>query len=374
MNDETRGNSNNFQVEPESFPSPAPLRNLAATGGELGKRDSLSDSASPKADLHAEKNAGSGPSSSLTLPGAAKAPLWNRPMTQYDSILFAFSAWIVVSVLVLIFGSDWVNIALLTSIYLQFRSRASVNQWLLSLLLGLPILLISPKSNALFALAAGCLTVAAYRAAKKAIPLNNLLPLPLAFFTLCVAIVDAIVLHFTPRTVDARMLALDHRWFFSISTATWHWAQTHLLVGDFFYFIYLSLPCVVVLILVDLDAKNCWRLVLVLLMTSICAVPFYLLFPAVGPLHIGAPNAHRNCLPSLHLTWAIVLWRAAKPGWESWAMALFVLLTAISTLTTGEHYLIDLITALPYAACSSLAIRRKPGAQNPERRLRTSEL
>ncbi len=374
MNRETRDNSNNSQVEPESPRSPAPQGSPITTGGDLGKSDGIIGSASPAADPQAEKNTGSRPSSSNSLPGAGKTPLWDRPMTQNDPILLAFSAWIVALALILIFGSDWVNIALLTSIYLQFRSRASVNHWLLSVLLGLPILLISPKSNAFFVLAAGCITVTAYRAAKRAIPLNNLLPLPLAFFTLCVAIVDAIVLHFTPHTIDARMLAFDNRWFFNTSTATWHWAQMHLLVGDFFYFIYLSLPCVVVLILVDLDAKNCWRLVLVLLMTSVCAVPFYLLFPAVGPLHIGAPNAHRNCLPSLHITWAILLWRAAKPGWKSWAMALFVLLTAISTLTTGEHYLIDLIVALPYAACWSLAIRRKPEAQNLESRLRMSEL
>jgi membrane-associated phospholipid phosphatase len=76
----------------------------------------------------------------------------------------------------------------------------------------------------------------------------------------------------------------------------------------------------------------------------------------------------------LHITWAILLWRAAKPGWKSWAMALFVLLTAISTLTTGEHYLIDLIVALPYAALWSLAIPRKPGARNLESRLQVSEL
>jgi hypothetical protein len=55
-------------------------------------------------------------------------------------------------------------------------------------------------------------------------------------------------------------------------------------------------------------------------------------------------------------------------------MALFVLLTAISTLTTGEHYFIDLIVALPYAALWSLAIPRKPGAQNLESRLQMTEL
>jgi hypothetical protein len=332
--------------------------------------EGLTGSASPMADRQMQENTRSIPSSSDPPSGIGKTPLWDRPISQYDPVILAFSAWTITSVFVFIFGSDWVNIALLASIYLQFRSRASVNHWLLSVLLGVPIVLISPTSNALFALAAGCITVTAYRAAKREVPLNNLLPLPLAFFTLCVAIVDAIVLHFTPHTIDARMLAFDNRWFFNISTATWHWAQMHLLVWDFFYFIYLSLPCVVVLILVDLDAKNCWRLVLVLLMSSICAVPFYLLFPAVGPLHIGATNAHRNCLPSLHVTWAILLWRAAKPGWKRWAMALFVLLTAISTLTTGEHYLIDLIVALPYAACWSLAIRRESGAQSLEGRSR----
>lgn len=275
---------------------------------------------------------------------------------KYDPIAMAFAAWSVCLLIVWKCGNADITWALLPSIYFQFRSKASPKQWLLSALLGLPVLFLHSGAIALVALAAGCITVTAYRVTKAEAPFSNLLPLLMVYFTVCVGLLHAIVLHFTPHTIDATMLSLDHRWFSGFSTATWHWAQGHLLVNAFFAFIYYSLPCVAVLILASLDNAKIVRSIAVLLLAAVCAVPFYLLFPAVGPAQIMDPGAPRNCLPSLHVTWAILIWRAAKPGWAKYAMALFAVLTAVATLTTGQHYLIDLIVALPLAGGWMLAM------------------
>lgn len=91
----------------------------------------------------------------------------------------------------------------------------------------------------------------------------------------------------------------------------------------------------------------------------------YFLFPAMGPkyafpafpnlpaivktgaaLLTGPPNA----MPSLHFAGALMIFWMAQPWkWLRVATGSFCALTAIATLSTGEHYFVDLIVALPYA-------------------------
>jgi len=97
------------------------------------------------------------------------------------------------------------------------------------------------------------------------------------------------------------------------------------------------------------------------------AAPIYATLPASGPRYAFAgfpyripqltelhalliPGAPPNCMPSVHMTLALLVaafvwrWRAGKA-----LGALHVALTALATLGLGEHYLIDLIAAVPYA-------------------------
>jgi hypothetical protein len=102
---------------------------------------------------------------------------------------------------------------------------------------------------------------------------------------------------------------------------------------------------------------------------------FYSLFPAAGPIYVFgasfpwstlsfamgrrlyvepiplAGNIMRNALPSLHMTWALLIWWNMKPISRtfSWASFLYVLFTICGTLGTGEHYLVDLVVAFPFA-------------------------
>jgi predicted membrane-bound spermidine synthase len=113
----------------------------------------------------------------------------------------------------------------------------------------------------------------------------------------------------------------------------------------------------------------------------------YFLFPITGPLYAFGektfplympaleqiaphpavvPFAPRNGMPSMHFGWALLFWinasllpmpRAAKLLRP--LAAIFVGLTGLATLALGEHYLVDLVVAVPFvigvqALCTSV--------------------
>ena len=105
--------------------------------------------------------------------------------------------------------------------------------------------------------------------------------------------------------------------------------------------------------------------VVVFAMYTVCpgAGPRYLFhddFP-FGTKAIAEPHAVifaepvvLNTTPSGHLAWALlVFWcvrQHSKSKFARWMAGGFCALTAVSTMGTGEHYLIDLVLALPFAA------------------------
>ena len=58
----------------------------------------------------------------------------------------------------------------------------------------------------------------------------------------------------------------------------------------------------------------------------------------------------RTGMPSLHLTWAVISWWFAprSPRWLRPLLAGFVVTTCLATIGLGQHYLIDLIVAVPF--------------------------
>jgi len=101
---------------------------------------------------------------------------------------------------------------------------------------------------------------------------------------------------------------------------------------------------------------------------------FYALVPIVGPMLtfrgypaqfpataillanldrvLELPAAYpRNCMPSLHLTWALIFWLHSRRHGKVWQLfgAMFVLATVMATLGLGYHYEIDLIPSFPFA-------------------------
>ena len=68
---------------------------------------------------------------------------------------------------------------------------------------------------------------------------------------------------------------------------------------------------------------------------------------AVHPVLIAAPA---NCMPSLHVAAALLIWWNCR-HWRVvpyFALA-FLALTVLATLGLGEHYCVDLVVAVPYA-------------------------
>ncbi|MGA2966612.1 MAG: phosphatase PAP2 family protein [Terriglobales bacterium] len=120
--------------------------------------------------------------------------------------------------------------------------------------------------------------------------------------------------------------------------------------------------------------KPIWELIEVLFASAMIGYAFFSIFPVCGPryafgrdfpgMSVPYEEFHRlalekvavswlfprNGVPSLHMTWALVIWLNTRslPRWARWAALALVLATAFDTLASGEHYLFDLVVALPF--------------------------
>lgn len=108
---------------------------------------------------------------------------------------------------------------------------------------------------------------------------------------------------------------------------------------------------------------------------SVVALPFYFLFPAAGPIyaflsfpdlppvnlipHLIAISAAPNCIPSVHMSTALlVLWFLRKWGWGRVVGSVYAILVAMATIGSGQHYFIDLVVAVPFAAAVVYSTRK----------------
>jgi hypothetical protein len=97
-------------------------------------------------------------------------------------------------------------------------------------------------------------------------------------------------------------------------------------------------------------------------------------FPAVIPdpatlrmVPVVPPPELRNCMPSIHTAWALVLlWNVRPFGIVARIAGWFVLVfTILSTLGFGYHYVVDLVAAVPFTAavqiaCTEVAAEHRP--------------
>ncbi len=83
-----------------------------------------------------------------------------------------------------------------------------------------------------------------------------------------------------------------------------------------------------------------------------CAFLLYFIFPACGPIYFitSTVGASRNAMPSMHTTWALMIWYEMRRQNLPIRLAadLFLLFTVIATLGSGEHYVVDLLAAVPF--------------------------
>jgi len=147
---------------------------------------------------------------------------------------------------------------------------------------------------------------------------------------------------------DPTLLAADQ--FLGFPTlAVWHWVTSHYMISAVLALTYGLLPWMISLT---------WIFEQNPVMRIACAVAGVLCFagyaamPAVGPryywvLHPLTDSA-RNCMPSMHLTWALILAIAAQKRWWKITTGVFAVLTACATIGCGQHYLVDLLAAIPF--------------------------
>lgn len=140
------------------------------------------------------------------------------------------------------------------------------------------------------------------------------------------------------------------------------------------WLIYQSLvPAVALFVVLQRDEQGFvhGKLLSRFLIAAVLGFGLYVLMPGIGPLMtfvdvfpFGMPEASdvtpglfvdhdglpRNAMPSLHTAWALLVFIAAWPmgPWLRLVGGVFLAGTVAATLALGEHYLVDLIVAVPF--------------------------
>jgi hypothetical protein len=142
-------------------------------------------------------------------------------------------------------------------------------------------------------------------------------------------------------------------------------------IRDISYLVYIGLlffPMVCHGLLLRNNKRTKVHLVHAYIMVAVLGPVLYMICPAMGPSYafkqqfpdsMPAMAAAKtfmatgvfNAVPSLHMTWALLVFIAAwELGYATVAPAsLFVIFTGLATVGFGEHYMIDLIVAIPLA-------------------------
>jgi hypothetical protein len=149
--------------------------------------------------------------------------------------------------------------------------------------------------------------------------------------------------------------------------------------------VYCALPLMIALVWILTRSQTFIRGVAAV---AFLVIPCYLLLPAAGPRYAfaGYPDASatihqvwtmypRNCFPSGHFSWALLLALAVRGRWRP-VFVIYAGMMALATVASGEHYFVDVIAAVPFVlgirwATSAATWRRitsRPAAaQNPEK-------
>jgi hypothetical protein len=140
--------------------------------------------------------------------------------------------------------------------------------------------------------------------------------------------------------------------------------------------VYMAISSIYMFVFADIllrELKKAKPIFLAFLVSGPLGILFYNLFPALGPgylfggnfplhpLSAGAIQHLRlepvrlfgfpNAMPSLHMTWALLAWWCSRgaPRCVRAVTLVFLIFTVLSTLGTGEHYLVDLVVAMPFS-------------------------
>ena len=133
---------------------------------------------------------------------------------------------------------------------------------------------------------------------------------------------------------------------------------------------YFSLLAVMPLLYLALPTDSARKkFVYAVILVDLVILPMYMICPGAGPLYLlkgdfpwraldtlpqvrWLPGVPLNASPSGHVAWVLLMsWFAGQycKKWAGILAGVFAGLTCIGTLGMGEHYVIDLVLAVPFA-------------------------
>jgi len=199
-----------------------------------------------------------------------------------------------------------------------------------------------------------------------------------------------------PKTFDLFLFSFDGSLRVQISFLVGQFLLRNLWLRTAALAIYIGLPSPLALVYASQlrrQKDTALAVMIAFLVTGPMGVLCYNMLPACGPVHlVGAafpwnpPSTAdlmqlnvvpvllagaRNAIPSLHMTWVLLVWWNSR-GLARWVRAiamLFVVLTVLATLGTGEHYLIDLVAAFPFSLMVQALCSYSMPTRNRERRM-----
>jgi hypothetical protein len=160
-----------------------------------------------------------------------------------------------------------------------------------------------------------------------------------------------------PHTIDARLWRWNETMHLD-PLAMIYFMEAHEDLGIFMQVVYYALPIVMAVAWIREQSPALRRAVAI---AGVGGWIFSVIFPAIGPHWYidGYTMAMRHCIPAVDLAWALLLALNARsrlclPLW------IYAGLLAVSTILIGEHYLVDLIVAVPYTFAVQWLAHRWP--------------
>jgi hypothetical protein len=162
---------------------------------------------------------------------------------------------------------------------------------------------------------------------------------------------QSLVIWLRPHTYDRQLLAIDRFLGFNPIDVSYMWTH-HTYFMLVLYFGYGLTPLFLVLLWLERQSKVYRDAILI---SGIAIWFLFLLCPACGPIYYLSGNmqgAWRDCLPSMHMAWALFMPINARNLWLKAVLWIYAVMIAAATVCLGEHYYIDLIAAVPFVWAS----------------------
>lgn len=178
-----------------------------------------------------------------------------------------------------------------------------------------------------------------------------------------------------PLVYDPILYAVDQSFGFQASFVVGRYLFPFPMLKNTMVFIYISLPLFVGMVFWASNRNEqqiAYRPdgLMAFVLAGVFGYALYHVYPVVGPAYmfqsafpfntpdistlvikpLPAPLVHRNCMPSLHVAWALLCLLQARHSflWIRGLAVIYVVCTIVAILAFGFHYAIDIIVAVPF--------------------------